>query len=149
MNRRIDLIDALRGFSLAGIVIVHFNEQFIGGLTPPEVMDYAYQGIGNGIIGTINFLFLRGKFFALFSFLFGLSFFIQMENAKKKGLNYELKFLWRLVLLLAIGCAHHLFYRGDILTIYAILGVFLLPIFEWKTRRSFYAFSYCFLGCSG
>lgn len=131
-KNRIEIVDALRGFSLAGIVIVHMVENYIGA-PPPEVFTEAvHQGIGDTIVdGFIGFL-LRGKFFALFSFLFGLSFFIQMDNAAQKGGYFGGRFLWRLILLLLIGYVHSLFYAGDILTIYAPLGVLLIPFYKAK-----------------
>ena len=129
-SARIDIIDALRGFSLAGIVIVHMVENYVAAPVPEGAMEAAHQGITDYVVDGIILLLLRGKFFALFSFLFGLSFFIQMKNADLKGKKYGLRFLWRLTLLLIIGFIHSLFYRGDILTIYALLGVFLIPFYK-------------------
>ncbi|MEZ2414230.1 DUF418 domain-containing protein [Muriicola sp. E247] len=131
---RIEIIDALRGFSLAGIVIVHMVENYIAAPVPEGAMDAAHQGTADYVIDGFILLFLRGKFFALFSFLFGLSFFIQMKNADLKGQNYQFRFLWRLTLLLIIGYLHSLFYRGDILTIYALLGIFLVPFYRLKKQ---------------
>ncbi|MEZ4810980.1 MAG: DUF418 domain-containing protein [Allomuricauda sp.] len=131
-KNRIEIVDALRGFSLAGIVIVHMVENYIGA-PPPEVFTEAvHQGIGDNIVDVFIGLFLRGKFFALFSFLFGLSFFIQMDNAAQKGGYFGGRFLWRVALLLLIGYVHSLFYAGDILTIYAMLGVLLIPFYKVK-----------------
>ena len=129
-NDRIHVVDALRGFSLAGIVLVHMVENYIGGPPPAEGMEAANQGILDAIVNGFVFIFIRGKFFALFSFLFGLSFFIQMDKATQKGQAFAGRFLWRLVLLFAIGYLHHLFYRGDILTVYAMLGILLIPFYK-------------------
>ncbi|MEO0526488.1 MAG: DUF418 domain-containing protein, partial [Bacteroidota bacterium] len=126
-KKRIEIIDALRGFSLAGIVIVHMVENYVGAPTPEHVMDATRAGIADYIVDGFIAVFLRGKFFALFSFLFGLSFFIQINNAEKQGNRFAGRFLWRLLILFGIGYLHHLFYRGDILTIYAVLGIFLIP----------------------
>ncbi len=70
----------------------------------------------------------------LFSFLFGLSFTLQMDNAAKRGINFSGRFVWRLVILFAIGFVHHLFYRGDILTIYAVLGLPLVLFYKLPNR---------------
>lgn len=126
---RIAIIDAFRGFALAGIVLVHFVEQFIGGPIPEEETSQMLQGVPDYIVLVILQLFLSGKFFALFSILFGLSFYIQMSRAAAKGKKYKLRFLWRLAILMMIGLVHSLFYRGDILTIYAFIGLFL-PFFH-------------------
>ena len=133
-SQRLLSVDALRGFSLAGIVIVHMVENFIGGPPPAEAMAAVNQGWPDSVVDGFIFLFLRGKFFALFSFLFGLSFFIQMEKGAQKGSGFEGRFLWRLILLLLIGIVHHMFYRGDILTIYALLGIVLIPFYRLPTK---------------
>lgn len=144
--RRIEIMDALRGFALAGIVFAHMLENFVGGPIPPETVKDMAPGIIDQIAsGLVDFLF-RGKFFALFSFLFGLSFFIQMDNAQQRGKRFEMRFLWRLVLLLAIGYVHSLFYRGDILTIYAICGIFLIPFYRIKSKWTLVLIALLFLG---
>ncbi len=131
---RIGIIDALRGFALAGIVFTHMLENFIAAPTPPELYEAMNPNLIDKIAsGFTDFLF-RGKFFALFSFLFGLSFFIQMDNGHKRGGYFGWRFLWRLVILFAIGFVHSMFYRGDILTVYAVLGVFLIPFYKMNTK---------------
>ncbi len=132
--KRIEIVDALRGFALAGIVIVHMVENYIAAPVPEGAMEASHLGLPDYLIDGFIFLFLRGKFFALFSFLFGLSFFIQMDKAQQKGLNFGARFLWRLLLLLGIGYFHSLFYRGDILTIYALLGILLIPFYKLNNR---------------
>lgn len=131
---RISIIDALRGFALAGIVFAHMLEQFIASATTPELYESMNPTLIDQIAsGLVDFLF-RGKFFALFSFLFGLSFFIQMDNSEKRGNYFGGRFLWRLILLFAIGFVHSMFYRGDILTLYALIGIFLIPFFKVDTK---------------
>lgn len=132
-RNRIEIIDALRGFALAGIVLVHMVEQYLAAPAPEGRMEYLVQGPADQAVDAFIFLFFRGKFFALFSLLFGLSFFIQMDRAESKGSDFKFRFVWRLLLLLGIGYIHHLFYRGDILTIYAILGLFLVPFHRMST----------------
>lgn len=83
----------------------------------------------------INYL-VFGKFFIIFSCLFGLSFFIQMDRAAKKGVDFRPRFLWRLVLLLAIGYLHGLFVRVDILLIYALLGFLLVLMYKWPIQAA-------------
>ncbi len=144
--QRIEIVDALRGFSLAGIVIVHMVENYIAAPPPPVLVDAMHQGIADNIVdGFIGFL-LRGKFFALFSFLFGLSFFIQMDNVSQKGGYFGGRFLWRLILLLGIGYAHSLFYAGDILTVYAMLGILLIPFYKINSKWIILFIAVLFLG---
>ena len=133
-RKRIVIIDALRGLALAGILICHMVENYIGAPAPESFNEAVRPGLADSILDGLIFFFLRGKFIALFSFLFGLSFFIQMDNAAQKGVDYGRRFLWRLVILSIIGYVHSLFYRGDILTIYAMLGVFLIPFYKLSDR---------------
>jgi uncharacterized protein len=143
---RMDIVDALRGFSLAGIVIVHMVENYIGAPAPEGALEATHIGVIDYVVEGFIFLLLRGKFFALFSFIFGLSFFIQIDNAHKKGIDFRLRFLWRLLILFVIGYLHSLFYRGDILTVYAVLGIFLLPFYNIKNTWIIAFASLLFLG---
>ena len=127
------VVDALRGFALAGIVIVHMVENYSGGPLPEGAMSGAEQGLLDQVVNVFTLLFLRGKFFALFSFLFGLSFYIQMDSGSRQAGHFAYRFAWRLLLLLAIGFVHHLFYRGDILTVYALLGLLLIPFYKVRS----------------
>jgi uncharacterized protein len=119
---RIKIIDVLRGFALLGIIIVHVVEQYYAGDSSIFAKN---TPLDMGILIFMS-IFIIGKFFPIFSFLFGLSFAIQMNQAEKKGKKYTGWFLWRLVILLGIGAVHQAFYRGDILMLYAILGLVLL-----------------------
>ncbi len=145
-RQRIEIIDALRGFSLAGIVIVHFVENFIGSAVPQNVLEGLHVGPMDYAVDGFIAIFLRGKFFALFSFLFGLSFFIQMDNGQQRGKHFGPRFLWRLLILLLIGGLHHMFYRGDILTVYALLGIFLIPFYKLGNKWVLGCTALLFLG---
>jgi uncharacterized protein len=129
-SNRIEAIDVLRGFSLFGIVLIHMMEQYYAG-PPPAGVDQG--GILNGIASGFGGLFIMGKFFMIFSFLFGLSFHIQFSKSNSDG-NFLLRFTWRLLMLLAIGMLHHIHYRGDILGIYALLGFALLLFYRLPDR---------------
>ncbi|PIB30972.1 hypothetical protein BFP77_02630 [Maribacter sp. 4U21] len=145
-STRIEIIDSLRSLALAGILICHMTENYIGSMSPQSFNDAVHVGVIDNIIDGLIFFFLRGKFIALFSFLFGLSFFIQMDNGSKKGKPFGGRFLWRLIILLAIGYVHSLFYRGDILTIYAFLGLFLIPFYRIKSKWLLAISAILFLG---
>lgn len=121
---RIDTIDVLRGFALAGILYAHMVIWYTGAALPPEVYtnyDSTVNGVALGIFGALVY----GKFFSVFSFLFGLSFFLHFRKNSSKP-NYLMVYLWRLFLLFLIGLIHHILWRGDILAIYAVLGMILI-----------------------
>lgn len=130
-SSRIEAIDVLRGFTLFGIMLVHMVEQYYAGPHPDKI-DAAGASIIDQIAIAFTSIFIMGKFYMIFSFLFGLSFFIQ---SSKHDSGFLLRFAWRLLILFVIGFIHHLHYRGDILTIYAILGMGLL-LFSWLPDKA-------------
>ncbi|RYY73358.1 MAG: DUF418 domain-containing protein [Gammaproteobacteria bacterium] len=125
LQSRILIVDVLRGFALFGIFYAHMIFWYPGGPLPEEVYR-TNMNIPSGIAIGLYMLFFIGKFFSLFSFLFGLSFYIQMQALAAKHENVVLRFVWRLAILGVIGLIHHAFWRADILTIYVPLGFILL-----------------------
>lgn len=73
-----------------------------------------------------------GRFINVFAFLFGLSFFIQMDRAAKKGIDFRKRFVWRMFLLLLMGLIGHSFYSIEIISIYAVFGLLLIPLYPLK-----------------
>src|SRR5687768_6258743 len=124
-SSRITVIDALRGFTLLGIIVTPMVEQYYAGAMPEKYAGQNSNSVIDMVATGFAWLLINGKFYAIFSFLFGLSFYIQLSKAKA-DLAFIAKFSWRLITLFAIGFLHHLHYRGDILTIYAMLGFVLL-----------------------
>jgi uncharacterized protein len=133
-GERIVVVDAVRGFALLGIVVAHMVEQYLGSPPPPSIPNFGVFSAVDQIALAVDQLLVVGKFFTIFSLLFGLSFFIQMERGARRGTSFAGRFAWRLAVLFVIGILHHLFYRGDILTIYALLGVLLIPFYRASDR---------------
>jgi len=131
---RLRIVDALRGFALGGIAVVHFGEQYLGYMPPPEHRSYAIHGPVDGVLEALSWIFIRGKGFGLFSLLFGLSFALQMEAAERRdpSRDFRPRFAWRLAILFGIGWIHGILYSGDILTVYALLG---LPLILFRGVR--------------
>ncbi|ADV68689.1 DUF418 domain-containing protein [Deinococcus maricopensis] len=133
---RLDVVDALRGFALLGILIVNIltfaTPYYATGMPDPAVrtpLDAAAYAL-------ITLLF-ETKFYLLFSFLFGYSFTLQMNAAQRAGDRFAPRMLRRHAGLLLFGAAHALLlYHGDILTIYAALGIALLLVRHWTPRRA-------------
>lgn len=124
-NERLVIVDSLRGFALLGIMLAHFIFWYTAGPLPDEVTG-KFKDIGSQAADIFNNLFITGKFFAFFSFLFGLSFYLQMRRLQHEPNAFLRRYSWRLVLLLIIGLCHHALWQGDILSIYAPLGFILL-----------------------
>jgi uncharacterized protein len=133
-KNRIHAVDALRGFALAGIVIAHVLEQFLAAFPTEEMQAVMFSGPVDHAVDAFSFWGIRGKFFALFSLLFGLSFFIQMDNAEKSGVSYKMRYLWRLMVLFGIGVVHNSFYSGDILVVYVLFGFLLIPFYSVSNK---------------
>jgi uncharacterized protein len=121
--KRIEQIDALRGFALFGIIMTHMFEGYLASLTPPQYIGFNILYPIDGFSQTIIQNLFIGKFYAIFSLLFGLSFYLILDQKKEAS---SLKFAWRLVLLFLIGLIHHIHYRGDFLTVYAVFGMVLI-----------------------
>jgi uncharacterized protein len=136
MSERIHLVDALRGLSLAGIAMAHFGEQYLGFMPPPAHQSYNIHGTADGVLEALSWIFIRGKGFGIFSFMFGLSFALQMQRAERHRpeTDFRPRFAWRLLILFAIGWLHGLAYSGDILTVYAALGIPLLLFYRVQDR---------------
>jgi len=121
LNKRIDTLDYLRGFALLGIILV--NIPALLWINPPETsIDIAYNRFLT--------LFVEGKFFSIFSFLFGVGFYIFISRAMAKNNNANLLFIRRMIILLLIGLVHFYFQPGEALTVYAIFGLIALPFYK-------------------
>lgn len=119
---RIIILDVLRGFALMGILVAHFA----AGMLPQAVYESVASSAIDNVLLTIINIFVQSKFYTIFSFLFGLSFALQLGLARQKGGNFLGRYAWRLIVLGIIGFIHHIHWRGDILTIYVLLGFGLL-----------------------
>lgn len=131
-SQRITVIDALRGFALLGVILMHMLDRF--GYTIDNLSGADFSTRFDGITQWFTHTIIRGKFISIFSFLFGLSFYIQMDRASKKGIDFRGRFLWRMLLLFIIGLVGLSFTYIDILAIYAVFGVvlvFLFPLKNW------------------
>lgn len=126
-NSRIDVADVLRGIAIGGIVLIHFVEHMNFYMFPePTAVDRA-------VWDTLFFL-LAGKMYAIFALLFGLSLYIQHDNQAQRGVDFRPRFVWRMVLLMLFGLVDLCFYNGDILFLYAVCGLLVLPLVRLSNR---------------
>jgi len=142
---RITVLDALRGFALLGIIVIHMIQHFAFGYVPTStetlhfpIFDSATQWIGSNVV--------MGRFINIFAFLFGLSLFIQLDKAEKKGVDFRFRFAWRMVLLFAFGLLCHSFYSVEIISAYGLFGFFLVLISRVKTKYLILLFLFFLLG---
>lgn len=131
-NKRITVIDALRGFALLGVILIHMLQRF--GIFSGEIIGEPKYPAIDSAIRWLSDNIIMGRFINIFACLFGLSFYIQMASAARRGIDFRKRFLWRMVILFAIGMIGNSFFTADILSIYAVFGVimvFLFPLKNW------------------
>lgn len=129
---RLHILDALRGFALLGIFVA--NIQFFSGwgfLSPDQQAALAPGYVG--IFDALNIALIDGKFYTLFSLLFGIGFALQLSRLEAAGSGGVAIYVRRLLILLVIGIIHlSQLWSGDILTPYALLGFLLLAVRKWS-----------------
>ncbi len=118
---RVRQLDALRGFALLGIVLG--NVQWFSGYA----VDPAPAKDALGLDGLVTFalqLLVDGKFYALFSLLFGASFCLMLQREREHGRDPETTARRRLTALFVLGLVHAtLVWFGDILSLYAVAAL--------------------------
>ncbi|MEA5124882.1 DUF418 domain-containing protein [Xanthomonas floridensis] len=126
LHERIAVLDVLRGFALLGILLMNI-EAFVGPL------DLAISGVephwqcADRMADALVYIFVQGKFYTLFSLLFGMGFAVMAQRAEQAGRGFYAMYLRRTVGLLVIGLVHALLlWSGDILVTYALLAIVLL-----------------------
>jgi len=133
---RINAVDALRGFAILGILLMHSYEQ-MNLFVYPAVENKLMLFTDRMLHDSIPFLF-AGKAYAIFALLFGFSFFVQDKHQTKQGADFRGRFLWRMVLLFLWGCLNSVFYTGDVLVLFAIVGVILPLTVRLSDKTLFY-----------
>ena len=151
---RVVILDILRGFAIFGILAVNIygfaTPIFLPGYIPPVI-----AGADN-IAQNLMMFFAEGKFYVIFSFLFGLGFSLQLSRAEAKGISIRSFYPRRLGWLFLFGLLHAAFlFIGDILRIYALLG-FVLLAFRRCTDRTlliwagvFFSLNFLIIGALG
>lgn len=132
---RVDVLDAVRGAAVLGILFV--NIESLSGYTFVSPVERASLPLGewNDAAESMVAIFVEGKFYALFSLLFGIGFAVFVQRAQARGADAVRLFRRRLTGLLLIGLAHTLLiWFGDILVTYALLGFGLIPFLRKDDR---------------
>lgn len=120
-KKRYVILDALRGFAILGIILANFPEFSLWTFSDPSGWT-----VTDRVTRAVQTFLVDGKFYTLFSILFGMGFSIQLANAGGKLAT----FYRRMTVLLLIGLLHICFlWSGDILMLYALCGM-LLPLFR-------------------
>lgn len=125
-KNRIHILDVLRGFAIVSIMLLHSIEHFdVYYFT--DNLPIWMKTLDKVIWDTLFFLF-GGKSYSIFALLFGVTYAIQLSKQEKKGKSFDGRFAWRMILLLGFGIVNSAFFQGDVLGIYAIIGLLLIPL---------------------
>ena len=127
-GERLEVLDAIRGFALLGIFIMNmpvFNTSLFGGYGDPAWPQWWDRGTE-----TVRDVIFSGKFNSMFSMLFAVGFTIQLERLQAREPDRATAiYLRRLFWLFVFGAVHAcVFWAGDVLHMYAVLGVVLLML---------------------
>ena len=131
-EQRTTLLDALRGFALFGVVWSNYAYLSLWFFAAPEQRDALPGAALDGPLILFHDILIDGKFYSIFSLLFGIGFGFFLD----KGTGGISRFVRRMLVLLVIGWVHlRYLWGGDILTLYALLGL-LLPLFRRVADRT-------------
>ena len=126
-GERLDVLDAMRGFALAGIFLLNLASFSGFAFMTPEMMSASPTAAVDLPVAGLTVWLGYGKFYSLFSLLFGIGFSLQLAAAERRGDSRLRVFRRRLLVLLSIGAVHLYFWEGDILVLYALVGFVLIP----------------------
>jgi len=127
-------MDVLRGFAILGIFIANLGSGFswysesthaTGPYLLPE-LDHK--------MSFLHHMFIEGKFYSIFSLLFGWGIALQFKRADAKGINAVPTVRRRLFFMLLLGAVHLLIWPGDIVFFYALLGFILIPLRKFSNK---------------
>ncbi|MFF0674753.1 DUF418 domain-containing protein [Staphylococcus xylosus] len=132
-QQRLYEIDALRGLSLLGIILM--NILVFSFPYEESVLSDVVHGFDATLLHGITLLII-GSFYPIFTFLFGYGFSIMYDNCQMKGINYYPIILRRLIFLMIMGVLHGFFvFSGDILFGYAYTGLIAVLFIKSKAKR--------------
>ncbi len=134
-NEREIFMDVLRGFAILGIFIANLGTGFSGynesaHLTGPFLL----EGWDHKM-SFLHHMFIEGKFYSIFSLLFGWGIALQFKRADAKGINALPTVKRRLMFMLLLGAFHLMIWPGDIVFFYALLGFLLLPFRKLSNKK--------------
>ena len=126
---RVIALDALRGFALCGILLVNIPWQI-------ATIEMPWGPPSGGQFPAVDLLqyAVHGRFFPIFSLLFGAGFALFLDSAAARHPHPRLVLLRRLVVLGILGAAHQLLHPGEALLPYAIIGILILLPASWLPR---------------
>ena len=138
-KNRIEYLDALRGIALLGIILANMVcYSLYLYLSENQIENIGLSRLDR-VLDFFELMLIEGKFYTIFSILFGIGFSIILERSRSKNQNFIRFFLWRMTLLAFIGVIHAIFFwHNDILFFYACCGMLLIPMARLSHRSIFF-----------
>lgn len=134
-QERFEFLDVLRGFGLFGIVTANMVSYSLYLYLPESAKAGMTTYSTDRVFDFLELVLIEGKFYTIFSVLFGVGFAILLARSQVKKLVFHRFFLRRLFVLYLIGAAHAIFFwHNDILQYYALCGALLLPFVRVGNR---------------
>ncbi len=124
-TRRYELVDALRGAAILGILLLHSIEHFNFYVFPDNATQSQWMVELNGTIWNTLFFLFGSKAYGIFALLFGFTFHLQFSRRAADGIDFGPIFLWRMLLLFGFGWVNSILFPGEVLLLYAVLGPLL------------------------
>jgi uncharacterized protein len=137
LTERVALLDVLRGFALGGVFVSNMFVWQSGRIFLPFEQIKAAMAASrlDMITGVVANAFVAGKFITIFSILFGLGFSVQLGRADARGTHGGKLHARRMAAMFLLGVTHLLaVWYGDILSLYAVVGIFLLLFYRRRDR---------------
>ena len=135
-SERVEIMDVLRGVALFGVFLVNLIQFASVNVmsTETQLLSLPWAPIDLALYDVLGWLFFD-KANTIFAFLFGLSFYLQMQRLEARGVDADVVYLRRLCVLLVIGLIHVVFlWAWDILHLYALAGFALLALRNVSNR---------------
>ena len=131
---RIEVVDSLRGFAIMGIMLLHSIEHFNFYVFPNPATQPAWLNSMDSVVWDSLFFMFSGKGYAIFALLFGFTFSLMMRKQRKVKSDFGYRFLWRMVLLAGFAVVNGMFFPGEVLMMYALLGTSLFVVRNFKLK---------------
>ena len=127
-------LDVLRGLALFGVLLINLHTLFRVSLFEHILLFHTDPGAWNHVVDVLLAALLETKAVSLFSLMFGIGTAIQAERAAARGVNVTRFLVRRYLVLLALGLCHLLLiWNGDVLVLYAVCGLLIVPLLRLPT----------------
>jgi uncharacterized protein len=133
-KKRIEVIDALRGFAILGILLANILSWSGIKFLPLDSLRKLPSFDTDLFVYHLNGIFVDTKFYTIFSLLFGIGFYLQFNKNRNNQSVFMPIYYRRLMFLMLFGAIHMFFWSGDILFIYALVG-FVFVQFRNKSNK--------------